>query len=218
MKRSPEIYEYGLPEAERDAAKWVEYALHQLDQFVGDFADCISLFEFSSQNGELPHGWRSIAARHGTIALFNFDEAVDAIQQGQFGRCPTLRDMVAKDKLRAANKLFEESFKGFEKLRYAATHRGAIYRGEDPYEEHAVETPYVGVGFTLTAGRMSGSIFEGSKFTTWWKGVEVSYNVTQGSVATLAQVRDLWYEAFEQASTLTEERFRELCPRPQAQA
>jgi hypothetical protein len=204
----PTIYRQGLPQKERAVAENIDHVLWQLNNFAGEFEECISLFEFTQKGIRVKQGWDRIAAKHGIITLFNFGKGIDLIRGEKLRGCPFLRNIVDHQKLRLSYKLFSSFFIGFEELRHSIAHAGEIFKGPDPFSMHAAPTDvlkYEGAPLIPWSTVMGGSILYGSQFFVPWKAKLLSYEVTSISAIKLRRVQSLCYEAFTEAELITRE-------------
>lgn len=206
--REPQIYDHVLPEAEQQSVHAIRIALPQLNRFIVDFETVVSLFEFSKANPNISDRWDMLAARFGTIAIWNFHKVIISVMD-QFQYCRQFSDMVDHSKIKLSGKLFRRTFfSGFDDLRQATGHAGEIFGDKDPFGKHGIKAEHkVTEGIVLNMGgegaMIPGMALVGDKFTTSWEGRVVSYHVNGSSLEKLKRVQSLFYSAFEGAAETT---------------
>lgn len=191
----PRIPVRDLPSAEWDAAEFVEHHLYHLGQRCEELAADVALFDFSraemtgsrsrenSQHRRLMQDWTFIAARDAASSLYRFEEDMEQLG-ANLNACPSLLAMIDSVAKRKATRAFAKSFPGFDALRHSSQHPAKIYATASDLRKHAPAT--VKVINSLV----------GARYETDFNGNRVGLDLTQGTVAKLQAVKELYWAVF----------------------
>jgi hypothetical protein len=196
---------HNCPPDEHEAVHHLQQLLFTLDEHAQNFQAAVAMFELAQRtpfvlNQQLTHfvpeenqlnlfrqmqmRWRFIAARDGAMTIFHFGKTMEAIRSNGLRPCHTIRSMIQYQPLRTANKLFNNSFPHFEKLRHSIAHAAELSGKLKSINQHSVK------GFFMQ------NVLSGNIFSQTYEGKTFSYKLSQTSLQHLITVRDQVFSVF----------------------
>lgn len=201
-----------LPETEKPFATVVWFQIQNLARGLEVFAADLKLYDFSiaerehklgemrrsadaRSRGEGPSAEASgfptsmsafIACRDATLALWNFMQAAKAIRANLDGS-PTLRATVNVKAIDDALAQFHRGFPRMKDMMDAVRHQAELSKTPKKLGSNTQVT-----GRNLVTENLNGRTF----FTTAFGGDEVSFDISQASLAALEQIVNQIYDAF----------------------
>jgi hypothetical protein len=193
-----------LPAGERHAAHLVQTNLVAFASHVQAFKAALSLFDFClPQMSKGPAGvgeWAFVAARDGVMSIYHAYTVLDGIRQTVVD-CPTLNEMIDRQALRAAGKIFHDYFRTFEDMRDAVGHVGEKMKTPEKFAEHSYSGS-VSTG-AIKAEKITGltmsNILDGRRFTNTWEGKILTCDISQRSLDRLGEAKQHLWAALRRA-------------------
>lgn len=215
-----------LPEAEREAATFIERNIGNLESFVQDFESSNRLFDHCeslkipvpTRREDVMSGlraradanlllarWKGMAARNGALTLYDFfqtQRSTDTLAS----RCPTLSKHFDRERQGQSNKAFVAAFRDFGAVRQGAAHRGEHAATPEEFARNVGDDSLVVDGIKIL---QTGSLFiSGTLFNRHYhftvKGKHVSYELSAKSVSALKEVLELLKSALAPAAEFME--------------
>jgi hypothetical protein len=140
----------------------------------------------SSVSRSVARRWRFVACTECVFELYHLRARLEKIQSVQLRKCPSLRALIDKSKLRSARKKFDEYFPDIEPLRHATAHRG---ENEAHLEVHAPDGQYALTGFR-----------EVDVYSAPYEGQLRNLAITNQSLGRITEVVTEFLSAFEEAA------------------
>ncbi|MFN3584354.1 hypothetical protein [Phenylobacterium sp.] len=196
---APRINTVSYSEPEREHADVINMLLRGLDDECRAFMGAVQLFEHASAEmlkrlrdddsraeSDKFREWTFIAARDATGSVFRFYEEMAAIGIN-LGHCPSVRAAMNVAKKRQATRTFRTLFPNVEGMRHSAQHSfGMMYGTPNGRAEHS--TP---------EGSLYVNNLIGDEFETTYRRRRIRLRIHADTHASLIQVRDLYWAAFE---------------------
>ena len=222
MRNSPMLRLERLPEAERDNAWAISGTLSTLSSLVFQFRTALQLLDFSKANrkplvglgecfwgedfqeradhNEVMAQWSMMAARSGSIYIYEFHQSVKAVDN-QLAKCPSLRALINREARKRANALFDSSFPDFAKVRHFAAHGSEMTSYPDDIARHSssdIDRPEIVMsnGHSVT---INGSLMDRTYASTY-EGRLVSYDLSDESANKLDEILTERFRMFEPAT------------------
>lgn len=191
-----------VPETEREATWVLQSFIGSLASYVDDFEAALDLYdsvEFLQANKLIDRQfgkWKLIAARDGAMTIFHFEKVLVNSGKG-FRDCPSLRNQVNHEVLRQARVRFSEVFPLAARIRHSTAHRAEMTETKQKVDSNAYSGP-INTRF-ISVERAEGLTIDGllgRKFTTTHEGEISDYEISESTLAELANIARLFYSGF----------------------
>ncbi len=134
--------------------------------------------------------WKHIAARDGAINLYHFSTTLESISKS-IGLAKSLHHTADHDKIKAARKLFRDTFPTVEKMRHSVAHAADLHKSKENTKENTVFGEKGGLF-------ISGNLVKGV-FSFTHEGKVVSYELSQRTANIVREVAWTLVSAFPDA-------------------
>jgi hypothetical protein len=226
---TPQITWHALPIKEQVSAAAINSNLFSLRGCVSDFKAAVHLFdtaisnriarsvsneqswrdgtaEKNNQHNSLMMAWTRIAAKSGSLSIYEFhrlEQAIDKLVK----RCPTLESMIDKDARRHGSRLFDENFPDFANVRLFAAHGREMTDNPEKFAKHSISAHNSG-RISIDAQNTSiQDVLVGRTYTNTSNGKVVSYDISMETLTKLQEVLERRFATFLQADIVTKEIF-----------
>ncbi len=206
----------------------IQSNLFELPSIVEHVSSAVALFQFSTgqriahpgageseedrgkrhKHNDMLRDWKMMAAKAGAIKIYEFhrlEQAIDAMLK----KCPTLEAMLDLEARKRAARLFHDTFPNFADVRDVAAHGAEIFDNPDKVNRHATRGEIYGLpNFMIKSGDgkiVGRDLLVESTYSAVFEGKQVSYNLSDATVATLHSVCTERMNMFAPAQRATRE-------------
>jgi ribosomal protein L37AE/L43A len=199
-----------IPNNEREAVRQLYGLLFLLGWYEQQFRHALALFDLcETERTSVPkditlHGWKTMAARDGALAIYNFGQALAAISP-RLHKCQTISARVDHPAVRLARKAFRAALPSYDAVRHAVSHASDFNATIEKRDEHSIMPPWKYSRANVTHEiigaqpvRMTEQLIERAYCVSYAGGVHY-YEVTSQTLNVLSKARERVYAAFEQS-------------------